>query len=484
MDRRDASLPLFWLGIATLLVSLLSAFFVGSNSASGIEKRVSRAVSGTLEGAQLDWPVVKVDGQKVILSGVAPSESERNIAVTQALQSIGKGGLVQGGVTKVVDRIDVAPHVDPFVWGVEVLEGKATLYGYAPSKDARRAIASTAETHFGDELINEMQLGSGAPGGDAWVDLARLGLGQASMLETGKAELVDAMLRVEGVTRDHKAKEQIESALLGVVGPFSAVSVVSGPYHWAAQHDGNTLRMLGALPNEATRRLMIEIIANGFEGEFLDETVLSDRDGWQSHAVMGLRHILTFENGSVSLVDDTFHFTGDASNSVFDFLKQDVQRLPAPFSAQLDINTIAPTLIEIEGIDFDVDGKEKEDACQLAFVRIMSANRIYFEVDSAGIDRKSGQTLDKLIAVARQCRDLSIVIEGHTDDRGPRELNLELSRRRADAVRSYFVSKGMGADKLKAVGFGPDRPADTNSTSIGRQNNRRIEFKIDKAEDR
>ena len=60
---------------------------------------------------------------------------------------------------------------------------------------------------------------------------------------------------------------------------------------------------------------------------------------------------------------------------------------------------------------------------------------------------------------------------------------MELSQRRADAVRDYFIAKGMQADQMTSIGYGPDRPADSNDTPEGRANNRRIEFKVVGEED-
>jgi outer membrane protein OmpA-like peptidoglycan-associated protein len=66
-------------------------------------------------------------------------------------------------------------------------------------------------------------------------------------------------------------------------------------------------------------------------------------------------------------------------------------------------------------------------------------------------------------------------ISGHTDDAGKKAANKKLSQERADAVRDYLVSKGIEADRIKAVGYGDEKPIAPNDTSEGRQKNRRIE---------
>lgn len=73
---------------------------------------------------------------------------------------------------------------------------------------------------------------------------------------------------------------------------------------------------------------------------------------------------------------------------------------------------------------------------------------------------------------------VTIRVEGHTDSRGNKIMNLALSRRRADAVRNYLIRKGISADRIQTEGFGDTRPIADNSTDFGRRLNRRTEVVI------
>lgn len=87
----------------------------------------------------------------------------------------------------------------------------------------------------------------------------------------------------------------------------------------------------------------------------------------------------------------------------------------------------------------------------------------------------------RLDDVAKALKDQgfkAILIEGHTDSRGSAKKNEELSFQRAEAVRSYLVSRGLPTDKIKAIGVGPSRPIATNETAEGRANNRRVELVV------
>jgi outer membrane protein OmpA-like peptidoglycan-associated protein len=69
-------------------------------------------------------------------------------------------------------------------------------------------------------------------------------------------------------------------------------------------------------------------------------------------------------------------------------------------------------------------------------------------------------------------------IEGHTDNRGNADFNLDLSKRRAASVRTWLVQHGIEDGRLESEGYGLTKPIDSNDTEAGRLANRRVEFKI------
>jgi outer membrane protein OmpA-like peptidoglycan-associated protein len=77
--------------------------------------------------------------------------------------------------------------------------------------------------------------------------------------------------------------------------------------------------------------------------------------------------------------------------------------------------------------------------------------------------------------LAPQADNHDIIVEGHTDSRGSRDYNVELSQNRAQIVMNYLVARGVAAESITAVGVGPDRPIATNQTREGRADNRRVE---------
>jgi OOP family OmpA-OmpF porin len=106
---------------------------------------------------------------------------------------------------------------------------------------------------------------------------------------------------------------------------------------------------------------------------------------------------------------------------------------------------------------------------------ILARSSIEFESKSTTMTPASLVTLDQLIAELRQSPHAIIEIGGHTDKYGEPEYNLQLSRRRADAVRRYFTKHGL-TNEFTAVGYGASRPLTVRENRAGLQRNRRIEL--------
>jgi len=103
---------------------------------------------------------------------------------------------------------------------------------------------------------------------------------------------------------------------------------------------------------------------------------------------------------------------------------------------------------------------------------------VFFATGSAELEDDSHFELDNVASILKDYSDVNIELSGHTDSTGNADANQLLSQARANSVVSYLVGKGIDASRLRGVGLGSARPADTNETPEGRQNNRRIEMKI------
>lgn len=107
-----------------------------------------------------------------------------------------------------------------------------------------------------------------------------------------------------------------------------------------------------------------------------------------------------------------------------------------------------------------------------------AAKNIFFKAASDQLTESSIAPLDEVVSVLKEHPSLKMQIEGHTDSTGKPEMNLKLSRQRAESVKNYLTGKGIDASRLTAVGFGSSKPLQSNETFEGRRNNRRVELKL------
>lgn len=114
---------------------------------------------------------------------------------------------------------------------------------------------------------------------------------------------------------------------------------------------------------------------------------------------------------------------------------------------------------------------------------VVTLGDVLFEVDKANLKSGAARSLDQLAQALRDDPDARVSIEGHTDSTGSRAHNMELSRERADSVKSYLVSHGVEPANITTRGLGPDYPVASNKTAAGRQQNRRVEVIIKNPED-
>lgn len=101
---------------------------------------------------------------------------------------------------------------------------------------------------------------------------------------------------------------------------------------------------------------------------------------------------------------------------------------------------------------------------------------IYFDTGSDRIGPESAPTLKEITAMLKEHGDLKLTIEGHTDNVGNAASNQTLSEKRAAALVDHLVKQGIAASRLEAKGFGASKPAASNDTPEGRQQNRRVEL--------
>ncbi len=106
----------------------------------------------------------------------------------------------------------------------------------------------------------------------------------------------------------------------------------------------------------------------------------------------------------------------------------------------------------------------------------LAKTKFYFEFDKSDL---SQEDRDALVFHANQLKanpNMNIRLEGHADERGTREYNLALGERRAQAVERYLQVQGVAAGQMETISYGEERPANSGTTEVAYQDNRRVEM--------
>ena len=107
---------------------------------------------------------------------------------------------------------------------------------------------------------------------------------------------------------------------------------------------------------------------------------------------------------------------------------------------------------------------------------VLTLGDVLFDVNEASLAPGAARNIAKIAAFMRNYPERTAVIEGHTDSMGEADYNLDLSRDRAFAVRDALVNAGIESSRMSTKGFGETLPVANNTTSVGRQENRRVEI--------
>jgi outer membrane protein OmpA-like peptidoglycan-associated protein len=109
---------------------------------------------------------------------------------------------------------------------------------------------------------------------------------------------------------------------------------------------------------------------------------------------------------------------------------------------------------------------------------VLTLGDVLFDVDQASLKPGALQSLYRLVTFLKENPDRQVLVEGHTDSTGSDAYNLDLSRRRAEAVTAFLTENGIDPSRSVARGYGKAYPVAGNETAAGRQRNRRVEIVI------
>ncbi len=460
---------------------------------------------------------IALRGNLLTLSGIARSSADYD-----TLLSIIAAGAPQG-VELEASEI-VAPRAELYEWSAsKATDGTITLAGLVPDPETEVALLAAA----GEGVTESMAYASGAPRDFLqsaetgiellkWVEEGRIVYDGRGWTLTGNAKSAIDKAAVEA---DFVARRLVAAGWsMAVADPLPGASApepepaaaeqaqtpppveVAAPAEPAPQQEApagdtpaeatavdpdyafsasrnaeGTTILSGQVPNDAALRAL-GAIGNG------DVAAVSLADGappdFQASAETGLRALQRLTEGQLDFAGGRWSLRGVASDSttrdaVLAALDADPGR--ADWAANLELPASASEAEAAPVAIAPVDtGPADISACVAQVADFSARNAILFQSGAAIIAAESQPALDELARYLSACPDAVVHVEGHTDSDGDEALNLALSVARAEAVIDELVTRGIGAARFYALGYGEALPVADNATAEGKRLNRRI----------
>ena len=135
--------------------------------------------------------------------------------------------------------------------------------------------------------------------------------------------------------------------------------------------------------------------------------------------------------------------------------------------------TACATKKEVSNVQGQMQGDVYTGTDTVEYLASGVPDRVFFATNESVLTTASRETLRKQAAWLRKNSKITIVLEGHADERGTREYNLALGERRANAAKDYLMTYGISSDRISVLSYGKERPVDSGSNPLAWSKNRR-----------
>lgn len=377
---------------------------------------------------------VSLSDTTIAIQGTAP-----NFAAYDALAGARRN--VPEGYTLTRFAVE-APVVDPFVWAVVNGAGGVRLTGYVPSEPAKKLALDAVRAGFpGLPVSDEMRIASGGPTPEAWATATAFGITQLAKLRTGSVRGIGTTLTISGEALDSAAFAAVSGALLeaspkGFALQSDVRPPVVAPYVFGIRRDSEGLTLSGFYPTQDTHKALVGDARRFFPGVPLNDVsalAQGEPEGFQSAVQVAFQQLARLAKGEIRLDDRKLSVTGTAFYpAAIGSISEEFKRLlPPGFTVDLTLDVVS----QRESLD--------RDACQQAISGLLERGVIAFVDGGDRLDPASDATLDRVVAAAMSCPDVSIEIS--VTHASPER---DLASRRAQAVIAYLVKAGIAPERL------------------------------------
>ena len=413
----------------------------------------------------------------VTISALADSAAEKG-----RLESALRRALPDG-VTLVTDISAPRPVIAPFALRF-VKDGDGAHFEAcaADTEEGRDRIVAAAQA-AGARNVPACTLALGSPSPD-WADAAAAAIAAVGDLGQGAVTLSDADVALTAPPSVEKpafdaAVTRLQQALPRVFSLQATLEqapdeTVAGPAEFIATlSDAQVLSLRGAISDDRMRDTVDSLARARFPTVQADLTANPQvPQGWTVRVIAAIEALDTLQTGSAGVTPDLIRVTGTSGDPGA------AEAAAARLSERLGPGAAYELAIRYDRrLDQSLnlpDGPE----CVRRMNIVMSESEIGFEPSKSAIAGDPAPTLDRLASVMAECADYQLEAGGHTDSQGSEGFNADLSRGRAQALVAAMAGAGIDVTNMTARGYGESQPIATNETEEGREENRRIEFRL------
>lgn len=364
--------------------------------------------------------------------------------------------------------------------------GKMVLQGSVLSNSQRDRLQSAAVQAIGaSNVTNEITvsgLQEKTPGADQRVDSLANSIAGLNQAVSADARLSATDFRFNATVADESQVDDLmrlrgNAGDVGLVisGDIVAKKSAPGAIDVTASKENGRVLLTGVVTSDSQKQQIVQAALRVFDQQSVtDEIVVAD-GGSTEGAQQRVAVLASAINYFGEAIDADAHLTADEFefNALLDYEEDTVPLLAVGDSARdLGLNLTGSIQARQMSLNKEVTMLQAEINSLTDEIR----ENVIFDSGKDDLTFAAKQTLDKVVDAMNRYQRPVVEIGGHTDGSGAADANQKLSLLRATSVLEYLQLNGIDTSRLRAVGFGEAVPIASNSTEIGKKQNRRVEF--------
>jgi OOP family OmpA-OmpF porin len=355
----------------------------------------------------------------------------------------------------------------------------------AQDEKAREAIIAAAQ-EAGVTNTYSCTIGLGVPS-PRWSEAAVLSINALADLGGGSVTMSDADITLAAAQGTNagafdRVVGELESALppvfaLHAILPEPEVEGEAGPPEFTATRSPEGLVQIRGRLGDDTQRDMVDSYARAaFGSEQVHTATRIAPDGlpvgWPVRVLTGLEALAQLHNGALTVTPDDLVLNGISHDP------ETKAQIAGLLSEKLgDAQEFTLSIIYQEPPE-PADKLPDPEVCEERIAEVQAGTKIAFEPGSATVAADSRDTVNQIADILRECGPIRLEIQGHTDSQGREEMNQQLSQSRAQSILNELRGRRVPTASFTAMGYGETQPIADNGTEEGREENRRIEFRL------